>query len=116
MKRIAIAFIVAALAVALLGLDEQGVRTVGEVPAGLPALTFPGVPQPSTGCARPISRWALMRLRSRSSLMKRTFTVSLVPKQWQFLTGFSTLEDFRGQMSVLHGTGSTRSMGSSGGR
>ncbi|MBK9470490.1 MAG: SulP family inorganic anion transporter [Gammaproteobacteria bacterium] len=39
-----VVMVLAAAAVAVLGLDERGVRTVGEVPAGLPALTFPGVP------------------------------------------------------------------------
>jgi high affinity sulfate transporter 1 len=39
-----IAMIVAGFAVALLGLDARGVRIVGEVPAGLPALSLPSVP------------------------------------------------------------------------
>ena len=39
-----VVMVLAAAAVALLGLDARGVRTVGAVPAGLPALTFPGVP------------------------------------------------------------------------
>jgi len=34
----------AALAVAFLGLEARGVRTVGEVPAGLPSLSFPDIP------------------------------------------------------------------------
>lgn len=39
-----VVMVLAAVAVALLGLEERGVRTVGTVPAGLPALTFPGAP------------------------------------------------------------------------
>ena len=39
-----VVMVLAAVAVALLGLEQRGVRTVGAVPAGLPALTFPGVP------------------------------------------------------------------------
>jgi high affinity sulfate transporter 1 len=38
-----IAIVVAAAVVALLGLDSQGVATVGAVPAGLPALRLPGI-------------------------------------------------------------------------
>jgi len=36
--------VLAALAVAFLGLEGRGVHTVGEVQAGLPGLTFPGIP------------------------------------------------------------------------
>jgi high affinity sulfate transporter 1 len=39
-----VAMAVAVLAVKLFGLDALGVKTVGEVPAGLPALRFPSVP------------------------------------------------------------------------
>jgi len=46
-KRLPAALVVmalAALAVASLGLEARGVRTVGEVPAGLPSLAFPVIP------------------------------------------------------------------------
>lgn len=36
--------VISALAVGLLGLDARGVKTVGDVPAGLPALVLPSVP------------------------------------------------------------------------
>lgn len=39
-----VAMVAAAAAVALFGLDLHGVRIVGEVPAGLPALAIPSVP------------------------------------------------------------------------
>jgi len=39
-----VAMIFAGAAVALLGLDAQGVKTVGEVPAGLPAFRLPSFP------------------------------------------------------------------------
>jgi high affinity sulfate transporter 1 len=39
-----VVMIIAALAVGLLGLDARGVRIVGEVAAGLPALTLPSIP------------------------------------------------------------------------
>jgi high affinity sulfate transporter 1 len=47
LKRLPAALVVmalAALAVAFLGLEARGVQTVGEVPAGLPALSFPSIP------------------------------------------------------------------------
>ena len=39
-----VAMVVAVIAVKLFGLDASGVKTIGEVPAGLPALRFPSVP------------------------------------------------------------------------
>jgi high affinity sulfate transporter 1 len=39
-----LAMIMAAIAVRMLGLEEQGVKTVGEVPAGLPVLKVPHLP------------------------------------------------------------------------
>jgi MFS superfamily sulfate permease-like transporter len=36
--------LISALAVGLLGLDARGVKTIGDVPAGLPALVLPNVP------------------------------------------------------------------------
>jgi len=44
--------VLAAIAVAMLGLDAHGVHTVGEVPAGLPALALPHLP---LGALKPLA-------------------------------------------------------------
>lgn len=39
-----VAMVAAVIAVKLFGLDARGVKTIGDIPAGLPALRFPSVP------------------------------------------------------------------------
>lgn len=75
-----VAIIVAAIAVRVLGLEGQGVKTVGDVPAGLPHLRVPQFPLallPSLGAAAGLGlvTFSSMMLTSRSFASKNKYDI-----------------------------------------
>src|SRR5215467_13190065 len=76
-----LAMILVAIAVRLLGLEQQGVKTVGEVPAGLPLLKVPHVPLAAVpgllgdAAGLALVTFASMMLTSRSFASKNRYDV-----------------------------------------
>jgi len=76
-----VAMIIAAVAVRLFGLEGYGVRTVGEVPAGLPSIRIPNVPLSlipsllSDAAGLALVTFSSMMLTSRSFASKNRYDV-----------------------------------------